>query len=53
VSASSPNNQQFVKQLIEEGTKILHVPNPTDPLKANVGESRTISWSSATLASSS
>jgi hypothetical protein len=25
VSASRPKNQNFVKQLIEEGTKILHV----------------------------
>jgi hypothetical protein len=25
-------------QLIEEGTKILHVPNPVDPLKACNGE---------------
>jgi hypothetical protein len=38
VSASSPKNQKFVKQLIEEGTKILHVPNPADPLKASDGE---------------
>jgi predicted peroxiredoxin len=38
VSASSPNNQKFVKQLIEEGTKILHVPNPANPLKASDGE---------------
>jgi hypothetical protein len=35
MSASSPNNQKFVKQLIEEGTKILHVSNPVDPLKAS------------------
>jgi hypothetical protein len=35
VFGSSPNNQKFVKQLIEEGTKILHVQNPTDPLKAS------------------
>jgi hypothetical protein len=33
VFASNPNNQKFVKQLIEEGTKIIHVPNPDDPLK--------------------
>jgi len=38
VSASCPNNQKFVKQLIEEGTKILHVPNPANPLKASNGE---------------
>jgi len=38
VSARSPNNQKFVKQLIERGTKILHVPNPADPLKASDGE---------------
>jgi len=38
VSASSPNNQKFVKQLIERGTKILQVPNPTDSLKASDGE---------------
>jgi len=38
VFASSSNNQKFVKQLIEEGTKILHVPNPADPLKASDGE---------------
>jgi adenine-specific DNA glycosylase len=24
----SPNNQKFVKQLIERGTKILKAPNP-------------------------
>jgi hypothetical protein len=35
MSASSPNKQKFVKQLIEEGTKILHVPKPADPLKAS------------------
>jgi hypothetical protein len=35
VSASSPNNQKFVKQLKEERTKIFHVPNPVDPLKAS------------------
>jgi hypothetical protein len=38
VSASSTNNQKFVKLLIKEGTKILHVPNPVDPLKASDGE---------------
>jgi hypothetical protein len=38
VSASSPNNQKFVKQLIEEETRILHVPNPANPLKASDGE---------------
>jgi hypothetical protein len=38
VSASSPNNQKFVKQLIERGTKILQVPNPANPLKASDGE---------------
>jgi hypothetical protein len=35
VLASRPNNQKFVEQLIEEGTKILQVPNPVDPLKAS------------------
>jgi hypothetical protein len=44
VFASNPNNQKFVKQLIEEGTKIIHVPNPDDPLKASDREIRTISW---------
>jgi hypothetical protein len=38
MSASSPNYQNFVKQLIEEGTKILHVPNLANPLKASDGE---------------
>jgi hypothetical protein len=38
VSGSSPNNKKFVKQLIEEGKKILHVPNPAEPLKASGGE---------------
>jgi hypothetical protein len=38
VSASSLNNQKFVKQLIEEATKILHAPNLVDPLKASDGE---------------
>jgi hypothetical protein len=38
VSVVSPNNQKFVKQLINGGTKILHVPNPADPLKASDGE---------------
>jgi hypothetical protein len=38
VCASSPNNQKFVKQLTEEGTKIIHVPNLVDPLKASDGE---------------
>jgi hypothetical protein len=38
VSTSNPNNQKFVKQLIERGTKILKVPNPADPLKARDGE---------------
>jgi len=38
VSVSSQNNQKFVKQLIEEVTKILYVPNPADPLKASDGE---------------
>jgi hypothetical protein len=38
VYASSPNNQKFVKQLIERGTKILQVPNHVDPLKASEGE---------------
>jgi hypothetical protein len=38
VFASNPNNQKFVKQQIEEVTKILHVPNPADPLKASDGD---------------
>jgi len=32
VSASSSNNQKFVKQLLEEGTKILKAPNPANLL---------------------
>jgi hypothetical protein len=38
VSGSSPNNQKFVKQLIEGGAKILHVQNHVDLLKASDGE---------------
>jgi hypothetical protein len=35
VSTSSPNNQKFVQQQIEAGTKILQVPNLADPLKVS------------------
>jgi hypothetical protein len=38
VFASSPNNQKFVKQLIERGAKILHAPSPANLLKASDGE---------------
>jgi hypothetical protein len=31
-TVKSPNNQKFVKHLIEGGTKILKAPNPVDPL---------------------
>jgi hypothetical protein len=38
VSASSPDNQKFVTQLIKRGTKIVQVTNLADPLKARDGE---------------